>query len=82
MVSKAIQEGDRQAVQYFVAQKYVDSLKDIAASRNSKLVIMPMESASLVGSVAGVAELLKGFAPKPDGDAPETITAQRPRLVD
>ena len=82
MVSKAIQEGDRQAVQYFIAQKYVESLRDIAASRNSKLVIMPMESASLVGSVAGVAELLKGFAPKPEGDAPEPVITARPRLVD
>lgn len=84
MVSKAIQEGDPQAIQYFVAQKYVEALRDIAAARNSKLVVLPMESAGLGGSVAGIAELLKGF--KPNGSAAPEIpldpVAPRPRLVD
>ena len=85
MVSKAIQEGDPQSIQYFVAQKYVDSLKDIAASRNTKLVMMPLESSSLVGSVAGVAEMLKGFKPssgEPTVTTGEPVVAPRPRLVD
>lgn len=83
MVSKAISEGDPRATQYFIAQKYTESLRDIAASRNSKLIMMPLETTSLVGSLAGMTELLKGFKSEPT--LPETtdpITPVRPRLVD
>ena len=59
MVSTAIAEGNVQAVNYFVAQEYVKSLRDVAASPNSKTVFLPMEAAGLAGAVAGVAELTK-----------------------
>lgn len=59
MVSEAIAKGDIQAVNYFVAQKYVESLKDIAGSDNSKLILMPLEASSIIGSIAGIAELAK-----------------------
>lgn len=59
MVSKAIAEGDVQAVNYFVAQKYTEALRDIAAAPNAKTVMIPLEAAGLMGSIAGVAELAK-----------------------
>ncbi len=59
MVSKAIAEGDVQAINYFVAQKYVESLRDLAASPNSKTIMVPIEAAGLVGSVGGIADLFK-----------------------
>lgn len=59
MVSKAISEGDIQAINYFVAQKYVEAFGKIAESDNGKIIMMPMESASVVGSIAGIAELVK-----------------------
>ncbi len=59
MVSKAIAEGDIQAVNYFVAQKYVDALGQVASAENSKVIMMPLEAGSVIGSVAGVAELIK-----------------------
>jgi len=59
MVSEAIAKGDIQAVNYFVAQKYVESLKDIATSENSKLILMPLEASSVIGSIAGISELAK-----------------------
>ncbi|MBY5994050.1 SPFH domain-containing protein [Ferrimonas balearica] len=59
MVSRAIAEGEMQAINYFVAQKYVEALKEVAAADNSKLIMMPLEASSLVGSVGGIAELLK-----------------------
>jgi regulator of protease activity HflC (stomatin/prohibitin superfamily) len=64
MVSKAIAEGNVQAVNYFVAQKYVESLRDIAASPNSKTVLIPLEAAGIAGAVAGVAELTKAIGGK------------------
>jgi len=59
MVSVAIAEGDVQAINYFVAQKYVESLKEIASADNSKLILMPLEASSVIGSVAGIAEIAK-----------------------
>lgn len=59
MVSRAIAEGDIQAVNYFVATRYVDALKSIASSENQKLIMMPLEASSVLGSIAGVTELAK-----------------------
>ena len=60
MVSEAIANGDTKAINYFIAQKYTEALKDIGGSNNSKVVLMPLEAGNLIGSVAGIAELLKG----------------------
>ncbi len=59
MVSEAIGKGDVQAINYFVAQKYIEALKDIGASGNSKLVFMPLDSSSVIGALGGISELAK-----------------------
>jgi regulator of protease activity HflC (stomatin/prohibitin superfamily) len=59
MVSEAISKGDVQAINYFVAQKYIEALKDIGASGNSKLVFMPLDSSSVIGALGGIGELAK-----------------------
>jgi regulator of protease activity HflC (stomatin/prohibitin superfamily) len=61
-VSMAVQDGNVQALNYFIAQKYVDALALIGKSPNSKLVLMPIEASALVGTIAGIAELAKGAA--------------------
>ncbi|KAF3977965.1 MAG: SPFH/Band 7/PHB domain protein [Methylococcales symbiont of Iophon sp. n. MRB-2018] len=66
MVSEAIAKGDVQAINYFVAQKYIESLKDIASSDNSKLILMPLEAANVIGSIAGIADLAKEAMAKKD----------------
>ena len=58
MVSEAIAAGDIQAVNYFVAQKYTDALQKIGEANNSKVVMMPLDASSLLGSIAGISELL------------------------
>ncbi|EIJ68747.1 SPFH domain-containing protein [Pasteurella bettyae] len=60
MVSEAIVGGDTKAINYFIAQKYTEALKEIGGSSNSKVVLMPLEAGNLISSVAGIAELLKG----------------------
>jgi len=60
VVSKAIAEGDIQAVQFFLGQKYVEALQTIGAAPNAKLVLMPLEAAGVTGAIAGVAELVRG----------------------
>ncbi len=59
MVSQAIAKGNVQAVNYFVATRYVDAIKEIAASPNQKLVFMPLEASSVIGALGGVGELAK-----------------------
>ncbi len=59
MVSKAIAEGDVQAINYFVAQKYVEALKAIAEAPNQKLIMMPLETSGIIGAIGGIAELAK-----------------------
>jgi len=59
MVSDAISGGNVQAINYFIAQKYVAALGDIASAKNQKVIMLPMEVTGILGSVAGVAELAK-----------------------
>jgi regulator of protease activity HflC (stomatin/prohibitin superfamily) len=59
MVSEAIGKGDIQAINYFVAQKYIEALKDIASAENSKLIFMPLEASSVIGALGGITELAK-----------------------
>src|SRR5690606_32621101 len=59
MVSDAIASGDVQAINYFVAQKYIEAFKALAQAPNQKFVLMPMESAGVIGSLGGIAELAK-----------------------
>ena len=58
MVSQAIAKGDIQAVNYFVAQKYVDALQNLSTSDNSKLIMMPLESSNIIGSLGGISEII------------------------
>jgi regulator of protease activity HflC (stomatin/prohibitin superfamily) len=62
MVSEAVRAGDVQALNYFVALKYVESLKEIAAAPNSKTIMVPLDAAGVVGAVGGVAELARVVA--------------------
>jgi regulator of protease activity HflC (stomatin/prohibitin superfamily) len=58
-VSNAIASGNIHAINYFVATKYVDALKDIAAAPNQKVVLMPLEAGSVIGALAGITEIAK-----------------------
>jgi regulator of protease activity HflC (stomatin/prohibitin superfamily) len=59
VVSDAIGKGSVQAINYFVALKYVDAMKDFANSPNQKVFFMPVEAAGLLASVGGIAELAR-----------------------
>jgi len=78
VVSEAIAQGDVQAINYFIAQKYVEAFKELATSPNQKLVLMPMEASGVIGSIAGVAELAKeAFARQ---EEKKTTRAVPPRI--
>ena len=59
LVSTAIAAGDARAINYFVAQKYVDALGKLAASDNNKVMMIPLEASSVIGAIAGVGEIAR-----------------------
>ncbi|RAK56750.1 SPFH domain-containing protein [Phenylobacterium deserti] len=81
LVSNAIAKGDVNAINYFVAQKYVEAFGKLAESPQQKTVIVPAEMSSLVGSIAGVAELVNTAqtGPRSPTPAPATPRARPPR---
>jgi regulator of protease activity HflC (stomatin/prohibitin superfamily) len=63
-VSRAISEGDVNAINYFVAMKYVESLERIGAANNSKMVFMPLEASGVIGAIGGISDLVKDAVKK------------------
>lgn len=69
MVSDAIANGNVQALNYFVAQKYVEAMAQFANSPNQKVMFLPMESSSIIGAIGGIAEIAKQAFGKDDATA-------------
>ncbi|OOY36383.1 SPFH domain-containing protein [Solemya velum gill symbiont] len=59
VVSDAISKGDVNAINYFIAQKYTEALQTIGTAENQKLIMIPLEASSLIGSIGGIAEVAK-----------------------
>jgi len=81
MVSEAIAGGDTQAINYFVAQKYTEALTQMASAPNQKVIMMPLEASSLIGSLGGIGSIAKDVfgdgnggntPPKPPAPASES----------
>lgn len=67
LVSDAISKGEIQAVNYFVATKYVEALTAIGAADNQKIVMLPLEATSLIGSISGIADIAKSTLSNAEG---------------
>ena len=80
LVSDAIAKGDVQAINYFVAQKYVEALREFANSPNQKTLLMPMETTGILGSLAGIVEIGRAAAAQPSGNAKSPRSAPNPFL--
>jgi regulator of protease activity HflC (stomatin/prohibitin superfamily) len=59
LVSRAIAEGDVQAINYFVAQGYTKAIEALASAPNQKVLMLPIEASALLGSIGGVAEIAR-----------------------
>jgi regulator of protease activity HflC (stomatin/prohibitin superfamily) len=59
MVSQAIAAGNVQAINYFVANNYIRALEGLAKSPNQKVLMLPVEAASVIGAIGGIAEIAK-----------------------
>jgi regulator of protease activity HflC (stomatin/prohibitin superfamily) len=69
MVSEAIASGNVQAINYFVANNYIKALESLAQSPNQKVLMLPVEAASVIGSIGGIAEIAKEALGGPAGGA-------------
>jgi regulator of protease activity HflC (stomatin/prohibitin superfamily) len=75
MVSEAIASGNVQAINYFVANNYVKALESLAQSPNQKILMLPLETSSVIGSIGGIAEIAReAFGGSPAAQQP----ARRP----
>ncbi|RZI47121.1 SPFH domain-containing protein [Candidatus Finniella inopinata] len=72
VVSEAIGKGNTQALNYFIAQKYVEALQEFARSPNQKMIMMPLETSSLIGTIASIAELTKDTLKPASSATPKT----------
>src|SRR6478672_9164839 len=72
LVSDAIAGGNVNAINYFVAQKYIEAFKALAEAPNQKFVMLPMESAGMIGSLGGIAELAREALGRPASTAVAT----------
>ena len=79
LVSVAIGEGNVQALNYFVAQKYTEALVSIGTANNSKIVLMPLEASSLIGSLGGIGAIAKEVFGDNGGGTPTTPRPTTPR---
>jgi len=77
LVSEAIANGNAQAINYFVAQKYVEAVSLFATSPNSKTILFPVEATQLIGTLGGIGALARealggdgGATPPPKPPAP------------
>jgi regulator of protease activity HflC (stomatin/prohibitin superfamily) len=77
MVSQSIANGSVQAINYFVAQKYIEALKEFAQSPNQKLFVLPTDVSGVLGSIAGILELTKESVSR--GNAPAAAPPPLPR---
>jgi len=78
LVSQAISDGNVQAINYFIAQKYVEAFRALATAPNQKFVLMPMEASGMIGSLGGIAQLARE-ALGADGPKPPAIPPRAPR---
>lgn len=84
MVSEAISAGDVQAINYFVANNYIEALKALSTAPNQKVLMLPVEAASVIGAVGGIAEIAREAFGKDNDNgggapAPKRPTPRRPR---
>ena len=89
MVSDAISAGNVQAINYFIANNYVEALKALAAAPNQKVLMLPLDATGVIGALGGIAEITREFAgmgkpdgkgPGPDGPRPVTSGGSVPRV--
>jgi regulator of protease activity HflC (stomatin/prohibitin superfamily) len=77
LVSVAIAQGDVQAINYFVAQRYTQAIESLASAPSQKVLMLPVEATSLIGSISGIAEIAKAAFSEDGRDGRRVVTVPR-----
>jgi regulator of protease activity HflC (stomatin/prohibitin superfamily) len=79
LVSDAISAGNVQAINYFVANNYMKALEALASAPNTKVIMMPLEASSIIGSLGGLAQIAgEAFGGNAPGGAPKPASPRQP----
>ncbi len=82
VVSEAIAAGNVQAINYFVANNYIKAIEALAQSPNQKILMMPLDASSMLGSIGGIAEIAReAFGNGPTGQAAQSSTKRGGSIV-
>ncbi len=82
VVSEAIAAGNVQAINYFVANNYIKAIEALAQSPNQKILMMPLDASSMLGSIGGIAEIAReAFGTGPTGQAAQSSTKRGGSIV-
>ncbi|MCW3836736.1 SPFH/Band 7/PHB domain protein [Sphingomonas canadensis] len=79
LVSESIAKGSSQAINYFIAQKYVEAVSKFATSPNAKTILFPVEATSLIGTLGGIGELAREALGGGSGGGTPSPAPARPR---
>lgn len=79
MVSEAIAKGNMQAVNYFVAQKYITALGEMASAPNHKVILMPLEASNVIGALGGISEIAKDLFKSDKAEKVSSIPKAKPQ---
>src|SRR5690606_34534868 len=80
VVSEAIASGNVQAINYFVAQKYTEALGQMASASNSKVILMPIEASSLIGTLGGIGAIAREVFPAEAAPAARATPSRPPAI--
>jgi hypothetical protein len=78
LVSEAVARGDVAALNYFVAEKYLKAFSLLAQSPNQKVLMLPIEAMNVLGSLAGIGEIVKATFGGDGKDGAPAAPARRP----
>ena len=72
--------GDQaQTAQYLITARYIESLRDMTRTQNSKVIFMPVETSSMLSSVGMLKEMFAETGEKTDNRSPQNQLQQAPR---
>jgi regulator of protease activity HflC (stomatin/prohibitin superfamily) len=82
VVSEAVSHGDVAALNYFVAEKYLRAFSQLAQSPNQKILMLPIEAMNVLGSLAGIGEIVKATfgSDSHGGDGKTPVPPRRPTV--
>jgi regulator of protease activity HflC (stomatin/prohibitin superfamily) len=79
-ISQAM-EGHGNPAQYLITTRYIESLRDMTRTTNSKVIFMPVETSSMLSSIGAIKEMLAETGEKRTAEDNRQTPPTRPRQL-